>query len=257
MLAIAVVACGDNHKLPADQRIDAPTIASDAAVDTQRVDVSIDAARDAAAPVCEVGAGCGCGTSGVCGTGTLTDPFRCCDTAEDTCIARVDPCTPLRCSVEPDCCVLGNCPAEIQGACGGATFTCSRYGGSLYQLPDGTPCDDGRACTSAVPLPTLVDCVGTDDTAGGPACTRDRPNGGALASDCPATAPICSGTGAMLGDSNGGGIVGGACCPQGTACDLNPASSTYHKCFGDFGRGTNSNDVCRAGVCSYDSASGC
>src|SRR5262249_15673708 len=154
-----LAACGDNRKLHADARaVDSPVVDTRAVdspvVDTRAVDspvvtdaaadASIDAPSDAATMTCEVGAFCGCGTSGVCGSGTLADRFRRCDVAEDTCIAKCDPCTPLRGSVEPDCCLLDTCPPAIQPACGGATSTCGHYGGSSYEVPDGTPCDDGH-----------------------------------------------------------------------------------------------------------------
>jgi hypothetical protein len=83
----------------------------------------------------------------------------------------------------------------------------------------------------------------------GPDCTRDRPPSGAMANDCPAGAPICSGSGSALA-SNGGAIVGGRCCPAGTACDLSTG-----KCMGNSGKGIDNNDVCRAGVCSHDVSS--
>jgi hypothetical protein len=235
--------------------------------------------------------GCVCArngqTSGVCGTGTVSDPFRCCNAAEDGCsrggvTAAYDPCRPMRCSIEPDCCIfyfescrsdadcggragscdlssnlcVSPCDPTVNGACGGATRTCQPYGGASYRVPDNTPCDDGRICTTASPRPSLVDCTGTDGLVSGPDCTRDRPPFSVLSTDCPASAPVCSGTGSVLA-GNGGAIVGGRCCPDGTACDLDPTSSTYRKCLGDFGKGAHSNDVCRAGVCSHDDSSAC
>jgi hypothetical protein len=229
---------------------------------------------------------CGCGASGVCGTGVIGDPFRCCNVAEDSCnksgriAGSYDPCTPKRCSIEPTCCILylepcasdtdcggrpGSCDLDIllcttpcdpsvNDSCGTASYTCQRTSGS--PLADGTPCDDGACCSTASPPPVLADCVGTDGTTAGPNCTKDLRPGGGGPTACPATAPVCSGTGSTLVDS-GGAVVDGRCCPNGTACDLDPASATYLKCLGNFGKGTFSNDVCRAGVCSSDDSSTC
>ncbi len=232
-------------------------------------------------PICAdappVGAiGCACANGAVCGTGTVGDPFRCCDAAQDSCNANShnNPCRPLRCSVEPSCCVFlfepclsdsdcggrpgscdlslelctSPCDPSVNDACGQATQTCQPYRGSLYQVPDNTPCDDGRLCTAAVPVPVPVDCVTAGD---GTSCERDRPLSGALSGDCPAFAPICSGSNSAF-SGNGGAIVGGRCCPEGTACNL-----ATGKCRGNFGTGTNSNDVCRAGTCSSDTYASC
>ncbi|MCI0408144.1 MAG: PQQ-binding-like beta-propeller repeat protein, partial [Acidobacteria bacterium] len=163
-------------------------------------------------PVPEV-IGCGCGSGGVCGTGEPEDPFRCCNLAQDTCANSTgsNPCTPLRCSIEPDCCLTDSCSDPVVLAnCGAATHTCQRFGGSLFKVPDGTVCDDLQACTSAVPIPTPVACTFRPSDGGN--CTQD--------SDCTAPgAGSCSGTGAAI-PAQGGSIVGGKCCPVGTACNL-------------------------------------
>jgi hypothetical protein len=221
-------------------------------------------------------AGCSCGSAGVCGTGAVGDPFRCCNAAQDSCggSSRNNPCQPLRCSVEPTCCVFLFAPCSFDGDCGGrpgscdvslgfctspcdpsvnascgaATGTCQYYKGGLSLIPDGTPCDDQKACTAAVPAPALVDCAMAAD---GTTCERDRPSSGALTADCPASAPVCSGSGSALG-GQGGAITNGRCCPEGTACNL-----ATNKCAGNFGAGTNGNDVCRAGTCSSDDYASC
>ena len=189
---------------------------------------------------------CGCGPAGVCGTGTSGDPFRCCNISEDTCATASgsNPCTPSRCSVEPDCCFDFNCAdPTVLSNCGAASFTCVRDGGSLFKVPDGTACDDLQPCTSAFPAPVPLSCVGTDGSPSGGNCTRD--------SDCPAVASSCSGTGTAT-PGQGGGVVGGKCCPVGTACDF-----ATNQCLGNNGTGATSSDVCRDGFCSSDNYASC
>jgi outer membrane protein assembly factor BamB len=202
-------------------------------------------------PICEntpilTNVVCGCGAGGVCGTGAVGDPFRCCNIAEDTCATASgsNPCTPSRCSVEPDCCVDFTCTdPTVFSNCGAATFTCRRDGGSLFKVPDGTACDDLQSCTSAFPAPVPLSCVGIDGSPAGSNCTRD--------SDCPAVASYCSGTGTAT-PGEGGGIVGGRCCPVGSACNF-----ATNQCLGNNGTGATSNDVCRDGFCSSDNYSSC
>jgi hypothetical protein len=218
---------------------------------------------------------CNCSSGGVCGTGVAGDPFRCCDLSRDTCIQQssYNPCTPWRCSVAPSCCAfLGN-PCTSDANCGGLpgscdlaseictapcgaltancvgpSRTCQLYGGSLYHVPDGTACDDRRTCTHADPAVPLTACAMATN---GGTCVRDRPSTGALVNDCPASAPICSGTGSSQG-GQGGAVLNGRCCPEGTACDQ--ATNT---CRGNFGSASNSNDVCRSGGCLSDDYSAC
>jgi len=221
---------------------------------------------------------CGCGTSGVCGTGIAGDPFRCCNAAQDSCNAASanNPCRPWRCSIEPDCCVFlfspcatdaecggrpgscdivqgfctAPCPPSVNSQCGAASHACAPISAGTFQVPDGTVCDDGKACTAASPVPTLVNCV---PAIGGGNCTRDRASTDLVddVGDCPLSAPVCSGSGSALG-GQGGAIVGGLCSPQGTACNL-----ATGKAFGNFGSGTNNNDVCRAGTCTSETYAAC
>ncbi|HEV8200956.1 MAG TPA: hypothetical protein VGS03_13120 [Candidatus Polarisedimenticolia bacterium] len=221
---------------------------------------------------------CNCVDGRVCGTGMAGDPFRCCDASKDSCsgVASNNPCKPLRCSTRPTCCAFlgldctsdsdcggrpgscdlgagfctAPCPASINGTCTGPSLTCQPYSGALYQVPDDTPCSDGRACTTAEPPPTLVDC---GPGIGGASCTKDRSASDLVdnTGDCPLSAPICSGSNSTLG-GQGGAITGGQCCPQGTACDL--ATNT---CRGNFGGAASSQDVCRNGACSSDDYSTC
>jgi outer membrane protein assembly factor BamB len=220
--------------------------------------------------------GCSCSDGRVCGTGTPGDPFRCCNVAQDTCntVGPNNPCRPRRCAVEPSCCVYyfepcfsdsecggrpGSCDVgqglctqpcdpSVNDQCGVGSNTCQVYVSATYQVPDNTPCDDLLSCTAALPAPAPIACANASN---GSSCTRDRPSTGALVSDCPSSAPICSGTNSALG-GEGGAIVGGRCCPEGTACDPNTLT-----CRGNFGSGTNNNDVCRQGRCSSDAYSSC
>ncbi len=222
--------------------------------------------------------GCTCSDGKVCGTGSAGDPFRCCTAAQDTCNGNNsnNPCRPWRCSVEPSCCIFlgepcssdsecggrpGSCdvsagfcasPCEpaVNGNCAGASHTCQAFGSSLYQVPENTPCDDGQLCTAATPPPFLAGCAAA---IGGGNCARDRSPSDFVndVGDCPTSVPSCSGSNSVFG-GQGGPIVGGLCCPEGTACHL--ASGT---CRGNFGSGANSQDACRAGTCSSDSYSSC
>jgi slime mold repeat-containing protein len=223
--------------------------------------------------------GCNCTDGKVCGTGNAGDPFRCCNLAKDSCIqsALYNPCKPLRCSVMPSCCIYegafcitdadcggrpGSCdvisefcsaPCDPLIQCVGASNTCQYYGGSAFLAPDGTVCDDKQACTwNTTPAATPVACVLTQDSS---SCTRDRPASAALTSDCPASAPICS-SGGTSEPGQGGPVISGKCCPQGTACDL--ATST---CRGNSGAGLASGsgqyDVCLSGWCASDTYSSC
>jgi hypothetical protein len=223
--------------------------------------------------------GCSCTDGKVCGTGTLGDPFRCCDLAKDSCdgTSGNNPCKPFRCAVEPSCCLFlldsctsdadcggragscdvgaelctAPCAPSINGQCGAASKTCQRFEGPAYFVPNGTACDDGRLCSQAVPPPPLVACSAA---IGGGNCTRDRAFSDTVdnTGDCPTIARMCSGTGSALG-GQGGAITGGRCCPEGTACDI-----ATNQCRGNFGAGANSNDVCRfEGQCSSDTFVGC
>jgi hypothetical protein len=208
---------------------------------------------DAGTPDAGEPGGCSCGDAGVCGTGLLGDPVRCCDYSQDDCLRDAGACeVPTRCSPRPDCCRTGFCPPDV--SCGGTNICLNWLGGAA--APDGTPCDDGRACSTAVPPPALPDCVGLDGTDAGDDCTRDFLAAFPFGTACPGATPWCSGrTSSFAG--NGGPISGGRCCPIGMACDLNPSSPTWGKCLGNAGWGATSNDVCRAGVCSADSTAAC
>src|SRR5262249_11056175 len=111
-------------------------------------------------------AACNCGTSGVCGTGLVGDPFRCCNAAADSCnvLAANTPCRPWRCSPSPACCSFyfelclsdaecggrpgscdlvqqlctAPCDPSINDQCGSASNTCQVYtrGSAGYQVPD-------------------------------------------------------------------------------------------------------------------------
>ena len=161
--------------------------------------------------------------------------------------------------MSPTCCAtifedggfMGDCiDATVARGCVGPSMNCQ----NSTPYPDGTPCDDGRACTKATPEPPLIFCVGTDGTVTGPDCTRDRPrqDAGVLPNDCPASARLCSGDGAFFGPGQGGDVVNGRCCPDGMACNLATGI-----CRGNLGRGIVTNDVCRSGVCSHDDDSAC
>jgi hypothetical protein len=228
---------------------------------------------------------CGCGPSGVCGTGQPGDSVRCCNYAEDTCNTCSNPCHPQVCAPKPVCCTqlcgtdctVADCGPDgvhccdsigdpMGTLCGSADGLCHYQNGPGFgpaqPLPDKTPCSDGRQCTHATPIPTLVDCASGGNGMG---CTRDRPASGAiLATDCPASASTCSGTTSGSdptslndGPGNGGPIVGGLCCPGGTSCDLTTGSPTFHKCVGNEGSAPSVNDACLAGVCTYDDSSSC
>lgn len=215
---------------------------------------SFDAGFDAGSFDDDVDGGCTCGDGGVCGTGALGDPVRCCNYQSDSCIASNTPCeSPKRCSPRPACCRTGTCSSSV--SCGGSRL-CISWLASGGVAADGTACDDGRACSHATPEPTLVDCVGLDNTPGGLDCTRDytpQLPGGA---QCPVSASWCSGQSSTNG-GNGGPIRLGRCCPEGTACDLRPGSPTRLKCLGNAGQGTSSNNVCAAGVCVAGDVSSC
>src|SRR5262249_15904704 len=142
------------------------------------------------------------------------------------------------------------CDPSVNDNCTGPSNTCQVYtrGSAGYQVPDDTACDDKKACTAASPAPVLASCSLAIGGINGP---RDR-----LASDlvdntgdCPLSAPICSGSGSAFG-GQGGPIVGGLCSPEGTACVGGVAR-------GNFGAGSNSNDVCRSGTCSSDNYASC
>ena len=197
--------------------------------------------------------GCTCGDAGVCGTDALGDPLRCCNYQQDSCGANdAGPCgLPVRCSARPPCCFDGTCRPSV--SCGGSGLCKSWLGATTPE--EGTPCDDGRACSFAVPAVSLPDCVGTDAGFDGDDCGSDRVPAFPSGSSCPREAPTCSALRSGFG-GNGGVLQGGRCCPSGTACDFR-AGATHLKCLGNFGRGLTSNDVCRAGVCSTDDTSTC
>jgi hypothetical protein len=215
----------------------------------------------------------------VCGTGAIGDPFRCCDLSKDTCTinASNNPCRPFRCNTEPTCCVFyfepcatdddcggrpGSCDLGIgfctdpcapgvNEHCGSATRICQPFGGSSYKVPNGTVCDDGRSCShSDSPPGQPLSCA---NAIGGGNCTRDRSLTDPVddVGDCALSARICSGSGSTQG-GQGGAIVGGKCCAEGTACNL--ATNT---CLGNFGAGASSNDVCLDGTCTADNYVSC
>src|SRR4051794_1045458 len=71
---------------------------------------SPDAGAPDAGPDAGVPGGCSCGDAGVCGTGALGDPLRCCDYGQDDCLRDAGACAaPTRCSPRPDCCVHLTC----------------------------------------------------------------------------------------------------------------------------------------------------
>jgi outer membrane protein assembly factor BamB len=224
---------------------------------------------------------CSCGASGVCGTGAVNDPFRCCDPAQDSCnsLTANNPCRPWRCSTRPSCCLFfgefcasdadcggrpgscdlvqqfctAPCDPSVNPNCAGPSNTCQVYtrgfdGG--YQVPNNTACDDKQLCTAASPAPVLASCI---LAIGGTNCTRDRAGTDLVdnTGDCPQSAPICTGSGSAFG-GQGGAIVGGLCSPEGTACNL-----ATGKARGNFGSGASSNDVCRSGTCSSESYASC
>jgi hypothetical protein len=216
-----------------------------------KADAGRDGGQDAGPPPYT---GCTCGTAGVCGTGLLGDPLRCCNYAEDDCLSGRDAgvCTaPRRCSPKPPCCQTGTCFDDV--SCQGSG-ECVAWFGSVTP-PDGTPCDDGRACSTAEPAPALIDCVGFDAGPSGEDCKFDYSAAFPDPASCPRSAPVCSGRDSAF-NGNGGQIFGARCCPAGMACDFRPGP-TLGKCLGNFGRGLSTNDVCRGGVCSADDAGSC
>jgi hypothetical protein len=158
---------------------------------------------------------CDCGLAGVCGTGGVGDPFHCCDVKQDSCNATSNPCAPMFCNLEPDCCVLLNCAPDSGIQCASATDSCIFYLPNTHAVPDGTACDDHDAATASCPGPTAHAC--------GAACTKDL--------DC-IDAGLCG---------------NGACCPVGTAC------GGAGRCVCNNGTGTNCDDTCVAGVCTTTS----
>jgi hypothetical protein len=125
------------------------------------------------------------------------------------------------------------------------------FGGATYQVPNGTVCDDGRSCShSDTPPANPVACSAA---IGGGNCLRDRSLADSVddPGDCPLAVRSCSGSGSIFG-GQGGAIVGGKCCPEGTACNL--ATNT---CLGNFGAGANSNDVCLDATCTADNYVSC
>ncbi len=211
-----------------------------------------DAGRDAGPPA----AGCSCGDAGICGTGALGDPLRCCNYRSDSCFDAPDAgycATPRRCSPVPPCCADDSCLSSVRcpGPTGGSCVTW--LAGSAPA--DGTPCDDGRACTSAEPPPALIDCAGIDGGPDSENCDVDYTAAFPTAGACPRSIPSCTGRGSAF-DGNGGRIMFGRCCPQGMTCDFR-SGPTYLKCIGNFGRATTTNDVCRAGVCVGEDAGTC
>ena len=158
---------------------------------------------------------------------------------------------PRRCAARPPCCFDGTCRPSI--SCAGSGLCVTWLGASAPV--DGTPCDDGRACTArprhrCCPTASAPTAAPTETTAAPTApapspSTRRAPPRRRCARGC-----------ARATGGNGGSLQGGRCCPAGMACDFG-AGPTHLKCLGNLGHGLASNDVCRAGACRADDTSTC
>ena len=214
-----------------------------------------------------------------CGKGSQCQDVGVCDPATGACSQPLapngTPCDDGNACTVGDTCVDGACkagtatecessgPCFLAGVCDTGTGKCS-----TPTVPEGTPCDDGSACT------TSDVCQGGSCVGGAPkkcvaldAChlagTCDPGTGVCSAPPAPDGAPCSDGNGCTLSDAcSAGSCKGGApvVCSPPSQCHLagtcapatgkctNPLANNGKPC--DDGNVCTDNDVCGAGTCS-------